>query len=159
MATAITEFSKEITMLHLVPYKEFNYLNFISFMTAYKVMPITVWTHENDNISGKYWDIIKKLDNVTFKTVDKVGGITLELEDFVGRLNIIYLAPLTDSFADDVMIKHHNMYKDNGEFESKDMVAITIFEEDFFTKEYITSSENTIAQLIRKILPERTYNA
>lgn len=150
---------KEIytNMLHLVVNNTFSYLNYLSVMSAIRISPVTIWVKEEP--SNKYWDIVKKVKSITFKEIDPVTGITLDIDDFTGRTNIIYIGKLNrDTYVEDASIKHDGLYEVGGEFEAKDMCLITIFKEDVLTPEYVKTSGTLLAELIKRVLLKRVWD-
>lgn len=146
-------------MLHLaIDSKEFTYLNYLAVMSAIRFNDVTFWTREvpEDN---KYWNMIMKMRRITFREIDDKGGtgITIDQEDFTGRLDIIYIAEMDKRMIDDAMIDHKDMYEDDGEFERKDILLVRVFRPELITPEYVAESKSGIAQLIRHILLERVW--
>lgn len=144
-------------MLHLAISKEFSYLNYLAVMSALRFNPLTVWIKEEPE-NNPYWEIIKKIKNITFKLVDPVTGITLDIDDFIGRLDIIYIAECNTQMVDEASIDHTKMYEVEGEFETNDMCLVRVYQADLITPEYISNSNTAIANLIKQILLERVWN-
>lgn len=145
-----------LNMLHLAVDGQFTYLNYLSVMTAIIHNEVTIWIKSAPE--GKYWDLIKKMKMITFKDIDPVTGISLDVDDRTGRIDIIYMAPLTDSYVDHALIDHTNMYEIDGEFEINDMCLVRVFKPELITPEYVANSKTAIAELIKILLLERVWN-
>lgn len=150
-------FLRGIIMLHLaIDSKDFSYLNYLAVMSAMRFNDVTMWyrQHPEDN---KYWDIVKKT-TIKFKEIDPVEGITLSQYDYTGRLDIIYISPVTKNMVSEAIVDHNGMYEDDGEFKAKDMCLVRVFKPELITPEYVKDSKSAIAQLIRKVLFKRVWN-
>ena len=143
-------------MLHLGVNKEFTYLNYLSVMSAIRKNKVTMWITEEP--SNAYWDIVKKVKSITFKNVDPVTGMTLDVKDKVGRTDIIYLGELTDDYVNDAMVDHTGLYEENGEFKAKDMCLVKVFKPEIVTLEHIRDNKTLLAQLVHRVLLERVWN-
>jgi len=154
----ILVFGKEITMLHLAVKKDFTYLNYLSVMSAIKGNKVTVWIVEEPK-DNRYWDLVKKVKSITFKNVDPVtGALKANVEDKIGRTDIIYLGELNDNYVNDAMVDHTGIYEENGEFENKDMCLVRVFKPEVVTLEYVTNNKTTLANLIQRVIMRRVWN-
>lgn len=144
-------------MLHLAISSDFTYLNYLAVMSALRFNPLTLWIKE-EPINNPYWEIVKKNNNITFKPVDPKTGITLDIDDYVGRLDIIYISACTKQMVDDASIDHVNMYSEDGEFETDDMCLVRIYQTELITPDFVANSNTAIANLIKHVLLERVWN-
>lgn len=144
-------------MLHLAIDKEFSYLNYLAVMSALRFNPLTLWIKAEPE-NNPYWELIKKTNNITILPVDPKTGITLDIEDFIGRLDIIYISACTTEMVNDAMIDHTKMYEVDGEFETDNMCLVRVYQSDLITPEYVANSNTAIANLIKQVLLERVWN-
>jgi len=126
-------------------------------MSAARFNDVTMWTRQTPE-NNPYWEIIKNVKNIEFKEIDPVGGITVGLGEYTGRLDIIYMAEMEDRMFDDAFIDHTKMYEVDGEFEDSGIVLVRVFKPELITKEYVAESGTAIAELIKKVLFERVWN-
>lgn len=146
-------------MLHLaIDSKEFTYLNYLAVMSANRFNDVTMWTKQ-EPVNNKYWELVKKAPHIEFTEIDPITGITLSQDDYTGRLDIIYIAEVTKNMVSEAMVDHEGMYEDDGEFKTKDMCLVRVFKPELITPEYVKDSKSAIAQLIRKALFKRVWNA
>jgi len=146
-------------MIHLaIDSKDFSYLNYLSVMSAVRFNDVTMWTRQEPE-DNEYWRIVKNLTkNIEFREIDPVSGITVGLKEYTGRLDIIYMAEMTDRMFDDAFIDHTKMYEVDGEFEDSGIVLVRVYRPELITKEYVAESGTAIAELIKKVLFERVWN-
>lgn len=143
-------------MLHLVIDSEFTYLNYLSVMSAVRFNPVTLWI-KNAPENNPLWDIVKNNQSFNFDTVSPTTGITLDVDDFTGRTNIIYIAPVDKKMVDDAKLVHPTMYEDEGEFEEFNICLITVDKPELITKEFV-SGNSALANVIKHVLLERIWN-
>lgn len=126
-------------------------------MSANKFNDVVIWTRETPD-GNPYWELVKKAPSITFNEIDPMTGITLSQHDQTGWLTMIYLSETSPQIVADSTIDHEDMYNDDGEFETKDMVAVDIKRPELITPEYVRDSNSAIAQLIRKVLFKRVWD-
>ena len=144
-------------MLHIAINNTFTYLNYLAVMSAVRFNQVTLWIKSEPDVDNFYWDIIKKNKSFEIKPVDPVTGITLDIDDFVGRTDIIYIAPCTKQMVDDASIDHTKMYEEDGEFESNDMCLITVKKPELIDLDFVKGN-SALANVIKHVLLERIWN-
>lgn len=146
-------------MLHLSIDKEFSYLNYLSVMSAIRGNKVKMWV-VGEPTDNKYWDIIKKVKSIEFVETTPEKGITLSYQngDKTGRLDAIYLGELSESYANEYMMDHGDLFTPEGEFEDKDITIVKVKKPELVTPDYVKYSEDTMAQLIRRVLLERVWD-
>lgn len=171
--------------LHLATNEKFNYLNYLSVMTAIRKNDVVFWYREKP--TSKWFKLIEKIPSIEFRKMDPLTGITIDQTqgDQTGRLDTIYLAEFQEGKSiDDYLIKHEELY-DTGEeagFEEKDITLVRVYvpEEvegienpqspqnfsvlmhsgafDFINPEYIRESDTLLARLVKRVLLERVWD-
>jgi hypothetical protein len=125
-------------------------------MSAVRFNPVTLWI-KVEPIDNPYWELIKNNSSFEIKPVDPVTGITLDLDDFIGKLDIIYIAPCTKQMVDDYALEHPQMYEVDGEFEAKDMCLIKVDKPELIDLEFVNGN-SALANVIKHVLLERVWN-
>ena len=143
------------SLLHLVVNKEFNYLNYLSVMSAVRGNKVKIWVIEEP--TTRYWDLVKKVKSIDFIETTKEAGINLKATDKTGRLDVIYLGKLTDRYVEDFATDHTGIYEENGEFEAKDMCLVHIKRPEVVTLDYIRENKTTLANLVHRVLLRRVW--
>lgn len=158
--------------LHLVTTNEygFNYLNYLSVMSALLYNKVVLWYEDAGN--NEWWHLIEKMavksNNLELKILDTLTGYTVDQTegDQVGRLDIIYLAEFKkDVSIDDAFIDHDLFRQDaEGEFERKDITLVRVFSPpeqenlDFITPEWVSANDTLLSALIKRVYLERVWN-
>lgn len=152
--------------LHLTITKDFNYLNYISAMSAIKNYDVVFWILEEPD--NGWWSIVKKVsDEKNLVPTTKEKGITLSYRqgDRTGTLDIIWLGgELTDDYVTQANMVHGLFeHKDVGEFEAKDIPLVRVHPtEDFSLEqidaEWVRTSDTLLAELIKTVLLERVWD-
>lgn len=158
--------------LHLVTTNDtgFNYLNYLSVMSALLHNDTVLWYEDKQN--NEWWYLIEKMaqksPNLELRELDPFSGFTINQEegDQTGRTDIIYLAPFDrDSSIDDAFIDH-NVFEQNSEgvFERKDITLVRVFKPesedsfDFITPEWVSANDTLLSALIKRVYLERVWN-
>ena len=144
-------------MLHLSVRKEFTYLNYLAVMSAILGNKVTMWVVDEEP-TGKYWDLVKKMKSIIFVETTVNKGIELSQYDKTGRLDAIYLGELSDDYINQYNIEHENLYTPDGEFAEKGITIVKVTQPELITPEWVKESDSTMAQLIRQVLLERVWN-
>lgn len=170
--------------LHLATNEKFNYLNYLSLMSAIRKNDVVFWYRSKPE--SKWFKLVEKIPTIEFREMDPLTGITIDQVegDQTGRLDTIYLSEFEEGKSiDDYLIKHEELY-DTGEeagFEKKDITLVKVHPPkdidienpnastsfsvimhggvfDFLTPEYIRESSTLLARLIRRVLLERVWD-
>ena len=144
-------------MLHLVVNKDFSYLNYLSVMSAIIGNKVKLWVIEEP--SNGYWSIVKKVKLIEFQNTTTEIGVTLDYKDKTARMDAIYLGELSDNYVGDYMMDHGDLFTPDGEFLEKDITIVKVTKPELITPEYVRTSEDTIAKLIKRVLSERIWDA
>lgn len=147
-------------MLYLSTKKEFNYLNYLSAMSAVRFNEVIMCYVEEPE--SEWWKLVKAHKSILLKQMFSGEALSIDPEDNVGLLILIYLRKFTQDSTDHAMLKHECLYenKDTGEFERDDLDVIRVHvpEGIYLTPQWVKDSDTVLSDLIKTVLLPRIWN-